>query len=146
MDSLAVPVTAITGASGIGKSSFLMAGVLPHLKGDRPNKETQYVVFRDFGSSDLLFTFATALVPNSPEKLVEAMGQEPQGLVKALWQAYGINNSHVTLVLDQFEGLFINDDAIRVSEREAFLDNLLAIHSHQYPPFITVILVTQELL
>ena len=144
IDSLDAPVTAITGASGIGKSSFLMAGVLPHLKSERPHKETQYVVFRDFGSSDLLSTFATVLVPNSPEKLVEAMGQEPQSLVNALWQAYGINDSHVTVVLDQFEGLFINDDAVRVSERDIFLDNLLAIHSHQYSPFITVILVTRE--
>ena len=45
---LSSPLTILYGSSGVGKSSVLLAGVVPQLRKERP--KTPVVVFRDWGN------------------------------------------------------------------------------------------------
>jgi WD40 repeat protein len=97
------PLTVFYGASGVGKSSVLLAGVLPALK-LRPR--TAVVVFREWHRTDFLAALKTQLLAAFPSAAVAgvATGAPLDDIIAALSQAV---RGAVLLILDQFEEYFL---------------------------------------
>jgi conflict system STAND superfamily ATPase/FHA domain-containing protein len=97
----AAPVTVLYGASGVGKSSVLMAGVLPHLRSAR---RTAAVLLRDWQSHG----FVQELKARCLEAVGEATGrqlavetvQPLDAFLQVLGDALG---GTIVVILDQFE-------------------------------------------
>lgn len=113
---LAARLTILYGASGVGKSSVLMAGVVPHLKG---KPRIAVVVFRDWHGDDFLAQLKS--------ECIKAIGSIPPSqpdldlpLDELLYKAG--QASTFLIILDQFEEYFLyhaSDSAHALSfERE----------------------------
>jgi len=98
---LAAPVTVLYGASGVGKSSVLMAGVLPHLRGAR---RTAAVLLRDWQSrgfvQDLKTRCLDAVGEATDRRVSVDAGQPLDTILHALGDALG---GTIVVILDQFE-------------------------------------------
>lgn len=135
------PVVAVTGPSGVGKSSFVLAGVLPRLRAAHPT--VQSIVFRISTSTELLRDLAGTLA-QSTGRPTEATLAELQTNDAALRDALlSLTADRVVFVLDQFEELFVGRDKARAAERARLLDLLLAIEAAPDPRLI-VILTSRE--
>lgn len=136
------PIVAVTGPSGVGKSSFVLAGVLPRLR-DQDATLTA-ITFRVSTSADLLRDLAVTL--GSPagrpaEELLAALKTHDAALREIL---LGLTpGGRVVLVLDQFEELFVGADKTRAADRARLLDLLLDIE-RQADPRLLVILTSRE--
>jgi hypothetical protein len=103
---LASPLTILYGSSGVGKSSVLMAGVVPQLRRERPR--TPVVVFREWVGKDFQLRLARACIesvwsgPVSDPRPAETLPLDE--LLRACAQA-----AHQTAVVlfDQFEEYFL---------------------------------------
>ena len=101
----ASPLTVLYGASGVGKSSVLLAGVVPHL---RAASRTAVVVFREWQEAEFL--------PALKRECVQAIGAARQEAIAvdirlpldeflhAAGQAFG---GTLLLIFDQFEEYFL---------------------------------------
>jgi FOG: WD40 repeat len=103
---LAAPLTILYGASGVGKSSVLMAGAIPQLHRDRPR--TPVVLFRDWARPDFAEALATrcieaawASVPNQPKPALSLP------LDEILRECGEAANATVLVIFDQFEEYFL---------------------------------------
>ncbi len=120
---------AVLGASGSGKSSLVMAGLLPQLRaGAVAGSETWRIcVMRPGGRPlDALAARLVALLPDgSMQRTVEQLSSDPRTLHLAatLALADAPPAARVLLVVDQFEEVFTqcHDD----EQREALIANLL---------------------
>ena len=120
---LASRLTLLYGASGVGKSSLLNAGVIPQLRTVAENSRRQFekpeigvVVFRDWTHGP-----ARALTAAVRETCAEAVGQpvgQPQtgGLLSALRDGSIQVGGDVLVVLDQFEEHFLYNTVTDDSE------------------------------
>jgi WD40 repeat protein len=101
----AMPMTVLYGASGVGKSSVLLAGVVPHLK-QTPSQAV--VVFRDWQG--------TGFVDMLKQQVLDAVNQAVPGEVKVnlklSFEAFLQECNHalggpIYLIFDQFEEYFL---------------------------------------
>jgi len=101
----AASITVLYGASGVGKSSVLMAGVVPLL---RSKPRTAVVVFRDWQRPDFLTVLKNECrnrVEQARKKPVEIPAEIPlDELLLRLGQEFG---GTILLLLDQFEEYFL---------------------------------------
>lgn len=136
------PVVAVTGPSGVGKSSFVLAGVLPHLRAQHPQLE--HIIFRVSTSAELLRDLAATLAShtNQPLERVLAALQSDDAALRDTLLALNAGG-RVALVLDQFEELFVGADKSRVADRARLLDLLLDIEKRPDPRLL-VILTSRE--
>jgi len=132
---------AVVGPSGSGKSSIVLAGLLPALKaggvaaqGTTPASDQWRYSERMVPGSDPLANLARALLPQEDDRPLEAALAEkiatlasdslhtPDALVKLLNE---LGEQPYVLIIDQFEELFTlcTDEA----RRRAFIDTLLAL-------------------
>lgn len=103
---LSSPLTILYGASGVGKSSVLMAGVMPQLRRERP--KTPVVIFRDWAGSDFQAVLTRACIDAvwtldvDQPKPAESLPFDE--MLRACAEA-----AHETLlvILDQFEEYFL---------------------------------------
>jgi hypothetical protein len=101
----ASPLTVLYGSSGVGKSSVLLAGVVPELR-QRPR--TAVVVFRNWQSASYLNDLKTACI-----QAVEAAANRPLTihptlpLDDLLFQAANAFGGSILVLLDQFEEYFL---------------------------------------
>jgi hypothetical protein len=101
----ASPLTVLYGSSGVGKSSVLLAGVVPELR-QRPR--TAVVVFRNWQSASYLNNLKTACI-----QAVEAAANRPLTihptlpLDDLLFQAADAFGGSILVLLDQFEEYFL---------------------------------------
>ncbi|MCC6605370.1 MAG: SUMF1/EgtB/PvdO family nonheme iron enzyme [Anaerolineae bacterium] len=121
-------VTAV-GPSGSGKSSVVLAGLLPRLReGALPGSETWHYYPSIVPGSAPLTQLARLLEPEGVETAdwittnYEAFLSDPEHLVKLVQR---MTDTPVVLTIDQFEETFTlcHDDR----ERDAFIDNLLGL-------------------
>lgn len=103
---LAAPLTILYGASGVGKSSVLMAGAIPQLHRDRPR--TPVVLFRDWARPD----FAEALAARCIEAAWASAPNQPKPalslpLDEILRECGEAANATVLVIFDQFEEYFL---------------------------------------
>ena len=103
---LSSPLTILYGSSGVGKSSVLLAGVIPQLRKERP--KTPVVVFRDWGNPNFQQTLIRACInavwsgDTDQPKPAETLPFDE--IVRACAEA-----AHETMliILDQFEEYFL---------------------------------------
>ncbi|MDT8306246.1 MAG: protein kinase [Anaerolineae bacterium] len=115
---------AVVGPSGSGKTSLVRAGVLPAIQDGRlPGSETWFTVDMVPGNHPL-DTLEVALIKVAASQagnLHEQLRRDARGLVRAT-ELILPDDSHLLLIIDQFEELFtLLDDE---QERQHFLDLL----------------------
>lgn len=146
VDRLPQPLIALTGPSGVGKSSFMAAGVLHALRA-RYGETAVYLTFRVHANANLLDDFAAFLSEETEETAVsiaQALRQREDGLLTLLQTTFGGGSKQVFLFLDQFESLFVGEEENRARDRNCLLENLLYVEDNQQEPFLTVLLASRE--
>lgn len=143
-ESMTCPVLAVTGISGVGKSSLVHAGLLPQL---RTHFEDQVVIFthRMSASHSPLLHLADSLTKSDSQAqrvLIQEMEQRDDALLSHLQQWGGADRTTI-VVIDQFEEIFLGDEPEQNAERKRFLDNLLTIAQSQSKN-VSVLLVTRQ--
>jgi serine/threonine protein kinase len=102
------PITAVVGPSGVGKSSFVRAGVIPALKASADSWEV--LVLRP--GRHPLVSLATLLARLTTrrsvahEAIVERLGAEPGYLGALLRERANERSARILLFVDQFEELY----------------------------------------
>src|SRR5215813_255666 len=122
----ASPLTLLYGASGVGKSSVLSAGVLPHL---RPREDLLVFVFKAWQGDPV--DGLKAAVGAAAERVARETLQPPDSasLAEYLTECAGRLNRRLMIILDQFEEYFLYhppDDAFSTEFSRAVTElNLL---------------------
>ena len=125
---LATRLLAVVGPSGSGKSSVVMAGLLPRLQeGALPDSDTWHYYHPIVPGSAPLAHLADLLKPENLEDIplwtienIEKLRDDPNQLAKMVAD---VNKTPAVILIDQFEETFTlcHDE----EEREAFLNNIL---------------------
>ncbi len=146
------PLMAVVGPSGIGKSSFVRAGLVPALK--RSGEQWETIVLRPgrkpleaLGAviSPMVATAANlADEMDEQKKLVETLRREPGHLGHVLRGRARRDNRRLLLFVDQFEELFTQTtDPV---ERAAFMASLSAVADDATSPLRVVISIRADFL
>jgi hypothetical protein len=101
----ASPLTVLFGSSGVGKSSVILAGVVPELR-ERPR--TAVVVFRDWQNVsylDNLKKVCIQAVENATNRQLKILPSLP--LDNLLFEATNAFHGSILIILDQFEEYFL---------------------------------------
>jgi hypothetical protein len=115
----AAPLTVFYGASGVGKSSVLLAGVVPALRGA---SRTAVVVFREWQDPSFLAALKSACVDAVQAALRRALAVETAApLDDVLFAAATALGGTMVLLLDQFEEYFLYHPVSRAHPFEAEL-------------------------
>ena len=122
---------AVVGASGSGKSSLIRAGLIPALRRNKKSADWQIHVFTP--TAHPLESLAMALTLENPSVtqtaiLIDDLAKDPRSLqLFARRKVGGKNDTHLLLVVDQFEEVFSlcrSDE-----ERASFVGSLLTAAS-----------------
>ncbi len=103
------PIVSVVGSSGCGKSSAVRSGVIPAVrKGAIPDSDSWLIAQMVPGSNPFAELEAALLrtsldVPNS---LREQLDGSPDEILRAVLRVSPAEDSHVVIVVDQFEELF----------------------------------------
>ena len=149
---LAYRITVFYGASGVGKSSVLYAGVLSHLReltrrnldaGEAP--EFVVVVFDSWNERDLIASLKES-IRASVEALSPALASEPpSGQLADVTKAWAARvGGRVLFILDQFEEYFIYHS--QDSDEESVDDQLAAMLSRRDLPANFLISIREDAL
>src|SRR5712692_9163927 len=139
-----VRLLTVIGPSGSGKSSVVMAGLLPRLKrGALPGSERwvylEPMVPGTYPLEALALTFAPCLPDRSVKSLREDLEDESaRGLLLLATQLVKAREQRVVLLVDQFEELFTQTSSEQ--ERQQFID--LLITAAMEPQGAVIVLLT----
>jgi hypothetical protein len=126
-----VRFAAVVGAAGVGKSSVVRAGVIPHFR--MAMRQCSVAVSRP--GVQPLSGLATALADIGVENASSALGTDSRGLIQATAQVSG----SVLVVVDQFEEIFRRDATEDPDEPPAFVSQLLeAATEHSARVFVLI--------
>jgi transcriptional regulator with XRE-family HTH domain len=134
---------AIIGASGSGKSSVMMAGMLPRLKhGGIAGSEAWIYLDPMVPGAHPLESLALALAERLPERSLHAIHQDlaadsARGLHQLATTLTHGHSTQVLLCIDQFEELFTQTSI--QEEREQFLELLVTALSEPRGPIMVVL-------
>ncbi len=146
------PLMAVVGSSGVGKSSFVRAGVVPALK--RSGEQWETLVIRPGRSP--LESLAAVIQPmvataanlsddlENQKKLVETLRREPGHLGHTLRGRARRDNRRVMLFVDQFEELYTQTSD--PAERAAFTACLSAVADDATSPLRVVLSIRSDFL
>jgi eukaryotic-like serine/threonine-protein kinase len=155
-----LPLTGIVGPSGVGKSSFIRAGVGPALKtsgehweivtlrpGRAPLAALATIVER-FTTRPMNRALSDTALTDSGrtehERLIERLRTEPGYLGSLLRSRASSGRSHVLLFVDQFEELYtLVPDA---AERQAFTTALAAVADDTAAPLRVIVSMRSDFL
>jgi eukaryotic-like serine/threonine-protein kinase len=146
------PLMAVVGSSGVGKSSFVRAGLVPALK--RSGETWETLVIRP--GRKPLEALASTIAPmvataanladdlEEQNKLVDTLGREPGHLGHVLRLRARRDNRHLLVFVDQFEELYTlcPDPA----ERAAFTACLSAVADDATSPLRVVLSIRSDFL
>ncbi len=146
------PLMGVVGPSGIGKSSFVRAGLVPALK--RSGEMWETIVLRPgrkpleaLGAviSPMVATAANlADEMDEQKKLVETLRREPGHLGHVLRGRARRDNRRLLLFVDQFEELFTQ--TTDPDERAAFMASLAAVADDATSPLRVVVSIRADFL
>lgn len=146
LDQINRTIIVITGPSGIGKSSFVQAGLVQRLSSSSTDLGENNLILIN-NSTDFIQNIYKKLEVESNEedyqKWYERFIQSDDSLFLAFQKAHQTNTQAIYCVLDQFEELFVSDDQQLSQERRALLDNILYI-DQQRPSWLHLIIATRE--
>lgn len=132
---------AVIGASGSGKSSVVMAGLLPRLRDGKDIPKSNHWVYLDpfVPGKHPIEALSIALAKHLPQKAQAAIDEDllhpsTRGLHRLAKQ---ISETRLVLYIDQFEELFTQTE--RDDERRQFID-LITTASNEAESTVTVIL------
>jgi serine/threonine protein kinase len=131
------PITAVVGDSGVGKSSFVRAGLLPGLKDSDASWETFIARPGTRPLEVLAGIVAPLLAPAAdpedddapPTCLADQLRSEPGRFVAALEDYVRRTDRRVLVFIDQFEDLYLQ--ILDPAERATLLTSLAAIADHR---------------
>jgi hypothetical protein len=133
----------IIGPSGSGKSSVLMAGLLPMLRsGEFPGSE-QWIYLKPMVPGKYpLEALALTLKPYFPDSSIKTLREDlkddaARGLHLLATQLAPKSDARVVLLVDQFEELFTQTDT--EAERQQFIDLLLAAATEPHGPILVLL-------
>ena len=146
------PLMAVVGSSGVGKSSFVRAGLVPALK--RSGEQWETLVIRPGRSP--IESLASVIAPmvatavnlademDEQRKLVDTLRREPGHLGHVLRGRARRDNRRLLLFVDQFEELYtqVHDPA----ERAAFTACLNAVADDATSPLRVVLSIRSDFL
>ncbi|MBL8162520.1 MAG: TIR domain-containing protein, partial [Anaerolineae bacterium] len=138
---------AIVGASGSGKSSVVMAGLLPRLRDDAIPGSTDWKYLpRLLPGARPIESLANTLYQELPTKTISAIEEDlwntsGKGLHRIATQLTGLGSrSRVVLYIDQFEELFTQ--TVDERERKQFID--LIVTAATEPNGVMLIILTMR--
>lgn len=103
---LSSPITILYGSSGVGKSSLLMAGVIPHLHHEHP--KVPVVMFREWASPDFQMTLARACIDAVwKEDTGQPKPAETMPFDEILRACVEAAHDTILIMFDQFEEYFL---------------------------------------
>jgi len=131
---------AVVGPSGCGKSSVVRAGLIPALREGRLPGADAWFIAQMLPSTHPLEEVEIALnrVTATPGlNLLPVLGEDERGLLRAIRMALPDDQSHLLLVVDQFEEIFtlVEDSA----EARHFMDSLYAAVTEPRSPLRVII-------
>src|SRR5262249_30140617 len=136
-------LSVVVGASGSGKSSMVMAGLIPRLKtGALPDSNKWLYLDPIVPGTHPVESLAIALAGALPDRTVRTIRDEleddtARGLHLLASRAAGSPDRHAVLVIDQFEELFtLTTDE---SERRRFIDLIVTAVSELRGPLIVIL-------
>jgi basic membrane lipoprotein Med (substrate-binding protein (PBP1-ABC) superfamily)/DNA-binding SARP family transcriptional activator len=115
----------VVGASGVGKSSVVQAGLIPALRKDAIAGSSGWLVAHMVPGSHPFAELEAALLRScfdAPPSLAEQLDDPDAGVLRAVLRVLPDSSSRVVLVIDQLEELFALVDE---PARTRFLDNLV---------------------
>ncbi|HEY3805762.1 MAG TPA: protein kinase [Kofleriaceae bacterium] len=146
------PLMAVVGSSGVGKSSFVRAGLVPALK--RSGEQWETLVIRPGRSPlDALASIISPMVATAAnladeveeqKKLVEKLRAEPGHLGHLLRGRARRDSRRVLLFVDQFEELYTQ--VADLEERQAFTACLAAVADDATSPLRVVLSIRSDFL
>jgi WD40 repeat protein/DNA-binding SARP family transcriptional activator len=137
-------LVAVVGPSGSGKSSVVLAGLLPALRtGVLPGSDTWTVVVQVPGT-DPYEEFHRSLRATAPRDPVVPAAQTTNELLAALQAAHAEPDARSLLVVDQFEELFTS--AVDPDLRTHYLDDLVGLATDPERRCRVVVTVRADLL
>ena len=108
------PLTVFYGASGVGKTSVLLAGVVPEL---RQTPRFACAVFRTWQAEDVLPSLKAAILTAVQNAAKQAIDVDlAMTLDDFLLECTRVLRGHIVLIFDQFEEYFLYPAASAVSE------------------------------
>ncbi len=147
-----VPLMAVVGSSGVGKSSFVRAGLVPALK--RSGESWETLVIRPGRSpiESLAATIAPMVATalnladdlDEQKKLVDVLRHEPGHLGHVLRGRARRDNRRILLFVDQFEELYTQVHDPR--ERAAFTACLSAVADDATSPLRVILSIRSDFL
>lgn len=124
------PLVAVVGPSGSGKSSLVRAGLIPALRSGTLPGSDGWLVTGMFPGAHPFEELATALgrvVVGQTSAMLDDLMLDERGLLRVIKQALPGDDTHLLLLIDQFEELFSMVDDPEV--RRLFLDSLTVVTS-----------------
>ncbi len=139
----AVRLVTFIGASGSGKSSVVLAGLLPYLQAGAVSGSESWVYLEPcMPGIHPIEALSLTLAPHFPHRSVHAMYEDlhddsSRGLHRLASQLVKRPNSRMVLVVDQFEELFTQ--TVSEEERQHFIDLLLVAVTEVAGPVLVVL-------
>ena len=133
----------IIGPSGFGKSSVVMAGLLPRLQhGTVPGSDTWVYLEPMVPGKHPLEALTLVLKPHFPDSSFKTLHEDleddaTEGLHLLATQLVKERGSRVVLLVDQFEEVFTQTET--EDERQRFLDLLLTATTHPSGPLLVLL-------
>lgn len=119
------PFVLVMGPSGSGKSSIVLAGLLPHLKDSNGTSSTYHIHTLTPGREPVQ-SLARTIDPERRKELAESLAADPQELIRIVQDVLVKQPEHVRqllFVVDQFEETFTLCNS--AEQRDTFIHSLL---------------------
>ncbi len=150
---------AVTGASGSGKSSLVLCGLLPRIRSLTAKGKGNWRILPMRPGNDPFGNLAEAFIENifsgDPENeirgtVLKLLKEEPDGIAGVIRKQSSILDEKILLFVDQFEELFRNGStgkgAASAPAAESFINLLTNAISHDNPDFFLVIAIRSDLI
>jgi len=150
---------AVTGASGSGKSSLVLCGLLPKIRSLSAKGKGNWRILSMRPGSDPFGNLADAFISNifsgDPKNelrdtVLKLLKEEPDGIVEVIRKQTAILDGKILLFVDQFEELFRHGSSGNAAGSapgtEGFINLLTNAIAHDNPDFFLVVAIRSDLI